>query len=147
MAVVAGHLALELAGDERDGGERRAEFVGGGGGEPVEGREMLLAGEHHFGRVERAGELPRLLGDAEGVDAGEGAGRDQRHPDADRVDPGKRQRLAGMPGEGQVAEGEHGGHHDDDRAEEDRRERRRASSPRRSPARGAGSRTDSRGRR
>ena len=94
MAVVAGHLALELPGDQRDGGERRAELVGGGRGEPVERREMLLAGEHHLGRVEGAGELPRLLGDAEGVDAGEGAGRDQRHPDADRVDPGKRQHLA-----------------------------------------------------
>ena len=87
VTVVAGHLALELAGDEGDGGERRAELVRGGRGEPVEGGEMLLAGEHHLGGIERAGELAGLLGDAEGIDTGEGAGRNQRQPDADRIGP------------------------------------------------------------
>ena len=50
----------ELLGDHRDGGERRAELVGGGGREPVELREMLLARQHQLGRRQRVGELARL---------------------------------------------------------------------------------------
>ena len=72
--------ALEFLGDQRDRRERRAELVGRGRREPVERREMLLAGKHHLGRIQRLGELARLLGDAEGIDAGEDAGRDQRRP-------------------------------------------------------------------
>ena len=59
--------ALELLRDHRDGGERRAELVRGGGGEPVELREMLLAREHELGRGERVGELARLLGELPGM--------------------------------------------------------------------------------
>ena len=72
------------------------------------------------------GELPGLLGDAEGVDAGEGAGRDQRHPDADRYrSSGSDSACARVPGKGQVADGEHRRDHDDDRAEEHGRQRRK----------------------
>ena len=69
---VVAERALHLLGDQRDGGERRAELVRGGGGEAVERREMLLALQHQFGRGERVGEQARFLGDAEGVDGGEG---------------------------------------------------------------------------
>ena len=55
-------LPVELLGDERDGGERRAELVRGGGREPVELRQVLLAREHELGRRERVRELARLLG-------------------------------------------------------------------------------------
>ena len=90
-------LALQFLGDERDGGERRAEFMRGGGGEAVEGVEMLLAGQHHLGGVQRLRQLPRFLGDAEGVDAGEDAGRNQRHPDAGDVEQRQRQTLRRVP--------------------------------------------------
>ena len=59
---------VELLGDERDGGERRAELVRGRGGEAVELGQVLLAGEHQLGRGERLGELARLLGDPPGID-------------------------------------------------------------------------------
>ena len=42
----------------------------------VELRKMLLAREHQFGRGERIGQLPRLLGDLPGIDADE-ADREQ----------------------------------------------------------------------
>ncbi len=54
--------AFQLLGDHRDGRERRAEFVRGGGGKSVELRQMLLARQHQFGRGERvgrAGAIPR----------------------------------------------------------------------------------------
>ena len=54
-------------GDHRDGGERRAELVRGGGREPVELREMLLARQHQLGRRQRVGELARFLGDLPGM--------------------------------------------------------------------------------
>jgi hypothetical protein len=92
MAVVRRHLALEFAGDEGDRRERRTELVRGGGGEAVERRQVLLAGEHHLGRVERAGEFSRFLGDLERVGAGKGAGRPP-HPHC-AVDVGG----AGLPG-------------------------------------------------
>ena len=75
IVAVLGADPVELLGDQRDGGERRAELVRGGGGEAVELREMLLARQHQLGRGQRLGELARFLGDAPGVDAGEGAGR------------------------------------------------------------------------
>src|SRR6185437_6929150 len=53
--------ALDLAHNQRDGGERRAELVGGGGGKAVELRQMLLARQHQFGGGQRVGKLARLL--------------------------------------------------------------------------------------
>ena len=51
----------QLLGDHRDGRERRAELVRGGGRQPVELRQMLLARQHQLGRGQRVGHLPRLL--------------------------------------------------------------------------------------
>ena len=55
-----GDRALQLLGDHRDGRQRRAELMRGGGGKPVELREMLLARQHQLGRGQRVGELARL---------------------------------------------------------------------------------------
>ena len=66
---------LQFLGDHRDGRQRRAELVRGGGGEPVELREMLLARQHQFGGGQRVGELARFLGDLPGVDADEADAR------------------------------------------------------------------------
>ena len=67
---------LHLAGDQRDRRKRRAELVRGRRGQPVDRRQMLLALQHELGGRQRVGEQPRLLGDAPGVDAGEGDARD-----------------------------------------------------------------------
>ena len=86
VARIVAERLLHLLGDQRDGGERRAELVRGGGGEPVERRQMLLALQHQFGGGERVGEQPRLLGDAQGIDAGEGDRGEHRHPHAGDID-------------------------------------------------------------
>ena len=70
-----GPISCELLGHERDGGERRAQFVRGRGRQAVELGEMLLAREHQLGRGERLGELARLLGHPPGIDADEGERR------------------------------------------------------------------------
>ena len=94
---------VELLGDERDRRERRAELVRGGGGEPVELRQVLLAGEHQLGRGERLGELARLLGDAPGIDADEGDAEQDRDPDAGDVEERQRRRSARHQGSGRWA--------------------------------------------
>ena len=42
--VVGGRRPRHLAGDDGDGGQRRAQLVRGGGGEGAQGRQLLLAG-------------------------------------------------------------------------------------------------------
>ena len=69
IAASCGSLPLQFLGDERDGRERRAELVRGCRGEPVELRQVLLAGEHELGGGERLRELARFLRHAPGVDA------------------------------------------------------------------------------
>ena len=61
-------VAQQLLGDDRDGGERRAELMRGRGGKTVERVQLLLAREHHLGGGERVGHLPRLLGRAPGIE-------------------------------------------------------------------------------
>ena len=82
MRRVGGDRVLQLLGDHRDGRQRRAEFVRGGGGQAVELREMLLARQHQFGGGQRVGELARFLGDLPGIDADESDGEQEREPDA-----------------------------------------------------------------
>ena len=55
------------------------QLVGGGGRQPVELGEVLLARQHQLGRRERVGEQARLFGDEPGVDADEA----DRHQDRD----------------------------------------------------------------
>ncbi|BAQ48319.1 hypothetical protein Maq22A_c27440 [Methylobacterium aquaticum] len=100
-------LAVEFLGHHRDGGERRAEFVGRRRRQPVELRQVLLAGEHQLGRGERPGELARLLGDPPGVDPREGGAEQDRGPDARDVQERQFQGLAGEPRQRPVDEGEH----------------------------------------
>ena len=82
--------ALELAHHHRNGRERRAELVRGGGSEAVELREVLLAREHQLGRGERVGQEPRLLGDLPRVGADHPERHQEREPDAEPID--RRQR-------------------------------------------------------
>ena len=74
---------------------------------------MLLARQHQFGRRQRVGQLPRLLGHPRGVDRDEARPQHQRHPDARDIEKGQIQRLPGMPGQGKMLEGENrrGAHH------------------------------------
>ena len=63
--------SLQLVGDQRDRGQRRAELVGRRRRQPVELREMLLARQHQLRRGQRLAELARLLRDPPGIDADE----------------------------------------------------------------------------
>ena len=69
---------LQLFGDERDGCKGCAEFMGGGGGQPIELGEMLFASKHQFSRRQRVGELAGFLGDLPGMQADEGDCEQQR---------------------------------------------------------------------
>ena len=86
VSRIAAERPFHLLGDQRDGGERRAELVRGRRRQPVERRQMLLALQHQFGGGQRIGEQPRLFGDAEGIDGGEGDDGDDRHPHAGDID-------------------------------------------------------------
>ena len=138
---------LELLGHERDGGERRAELVGGGGGEAVELGQVLLAGEHQLGRGERLGELARLLGDPPGVDAGEGACR-AGSPSRPRSRRGRAARAL-RPGTraGAVDEDEERRRADREQAEAERPLRRQGGGGDQHRGRGTASRTGSAARR
>ena len=116
--------ALQLLGDHRDGRERRAELVRGGGGEPVELRERLLARQHQLGRGQRLGELPAFLGDLPGVDADEADREQDREPDAEQIDPRQLQRILGVPRQRIVHEHQHGGAQHGKAAEHQRDARR-----------------------
>ena len=84
---MGGDLRLrgEFVHDQGDGRQRRAQFVRGRGGDAVELAQVLLAGENQLGRGQRAGELPRLLGDPAAVDGDEGAADGDADPDPDDV--------------------------------------------------------------
>ncbi len=63
--------AAHLLGHDLDGGQGRAELVGGGGGEAAEGRQALLAGQHGLGGGERQLHARRLGRRLPGVGGGE----------------------------------------------------------------------------
>ena len=111
---VLGHLALgrrepgEFARDERDGAERRAEVMRSRRRESVELREMLLARQHQLGRRQRVGEIARLLGDAPGVDAGEGEAQHERDPVSELVVERQHRPVGPGPGQRQVKAAEQG---------------------------------------
>ena len=82
VSPLGGDLRLggEVVDDQRDGRERRAQFVCGRGGDAVELAQVLLAGEGELGGGQRAGELPRLLGDPAAVDGDKGAADGDAYP-------------------------------------------------------------------
>src|SRR5690606_27493749 len=47
--TVGGSVAQHLLGDDLDGGQRRAQFMGGGGGQAAQGRQSLLALQNVLG--------------------------------------------------------------------------------------------------
>ena len=109
--------ALQLLGDHRDGRERRAELVRGGGRKPVELRQMLLARQHQFGRGQRLGDLPAFLGDLPRIDADEADREQDREPDAEQIDPRQLERIVGVPRQRIMREHQHGRAHHGERAE------------------------------
>ena len=114
-------LAGHLLGDDGDGGQRRAELMGGGGGQGAEGRQPLLArqdrlgdvqGQRHARRFDRglahiarrerdAGEVGDRRADLEGHRHGEARARHvrQRQGDEGQDQRGRR---------GQPAQDQHG---------------------------------------
>ena len=94
--------ALHFLDDECDGRQRRAEFMGRGGRQAVELRQVLLAGEHQFGRGQSVGKLPRFLGDARRVNAGESGAEHDREPGAQAEHRRQIELLAREPGQRQV---------------------------------------------
>ena len=99
-------FALQLLGDERDGGERRAELVCGGGGKPIKCGEALLARQHQFGGGECGRHLARFLGDAARIDGGEDDAAHQSRPHAEDIDGRQFERCRGEPRQRKVIIGE-----------------------------------------
>ena len=102
-------VRLQLARNQEDRRQRRAEFVRGGGGKAVELGQMLLARQHQFGRGQRVGELAGLLGDLERVEAGDADREHDREPDAEQVDRRQHQRFVAVPRQRQMKEDQRGG--------------------------------------
>src|SRR5262245_2977067 len=115
---------LQLFGDQRDGGERRAEFVRRGRRQPVELREVLFARKHQFGCRERVRELARFLGDLPGMQADERDGEQDGEPHPHHVDLGQFERGLGVPRQRIMDEHEHGSAGDGEAAEHERDPRR-----------------------
>ena len=67
----------QLSAHHDDRGERRAEFVRGGGGQPVKTRKMILSFQNQFGGREGEAQVSRFMSDLRGVGANE-CGRDQK---------------------------------------------------------------------
>ena len=99
-------LPLELAGHHEDGGEWRAQFMGGGGGKAVELGEVMLAGENELGGDEGVRELARLLDDLPRIDADVADRDQQREPHPDHVERRQLERLLLGPGQRIVLEHE-----------------------------------------
>ncbi len=115
---------LELPGDHRDGGERRAQLMGGRGRQPVELREVLLARQHQLGRRQRVGELAGFLGDLPGMQADERDREQDGKPHAHDIDRRQLERRLGVPRQRIVHEHEHGRAGDGEAAEHQRHARR-----------------------
>ncbi len=118
------HRVLQLARDQEDGRQRRAEFMGGGGGEAIELGQMLLARQHQFGRGERIGKFARFLGDLERVEAGDADREQDREPDAEQVDRRQHQRIFALPRQRQMKEHQRRGAGDRQAAERHRQPHR-----------------------
>ena len=123
------HGLFQFARNQENGRKRRAEFMRGGGGEAIELREVLLAGQHQFGGRERVGQFARLFGDLERIKAGD-ADRDQdREPDPEQIDRRQLQRLVALPGQRQMEKAQHGcagnGENTERDGQADRQRRRR----------------------
>jgi hypothetical protein len=123
-SIARSSRAFELARDDRDRGERRAEFVRGGGGQAVELRQMLLAGEHELGRRQRVGQLARLLDDLPRIDADIPDREQDREPDPERVDLRQIEGIVDVPGQVEVEKHQQGGAQHGERAERQRHARR-----------------------
>ena len=111
---------LQLARNQEDRRQRRAEFVRGGGGKAVELGEMLFARQHQFGRRQRVRQLAGFLGDLERIKTGDADREHDREPDAEQIDRRQHQRVVAVPRQRQMEEHQHGGAGDRQHAERDR---------------------------
>ena len=92
---------LLLRRDHRDRGERRAQFVRRGRGEPAQGRQRLFAREHGLNRGERDIEALFFRRDPPGIDAGEAQADEHCGGDAEFVKLRDVERRLARPGQGQ----------------------------------------------
>ena len=120
MVVAVRPDLFQLARNQEDRRQRRAEFMGGGGGKAVELGQMLLARQHQFGRGQRIGKLARLLGDLERIEAGDADREHDREPDAEQIDRRQHQRVVAVPRQRQMEEHQRRGAGDREHAERDR---------------------------
>ncbi len=98
-------VAGQLLGDERDGAERRAQFMGGGGGEGPHRGDALFPVERRLHRHQRIGHPARFLSHLEHID-GDEHGR-ERQRDGKAEDEDRRQIEARLrPGQRQMEEGQ-----------------------------------------
>jgi hypothetical protein len=127
IAIVL-HRLFELARNQKDRRQRRAEFMRGSGGEAVDLCEMLLSREHQFGRGQRVRKFAGLLGDLERVKTGDADREQDREPDAEQIDRRQHQRVVAVPRQRQMEKPERGSAGDREHADRDRepdRQRRR----------------------
>ena len=108
MRTFGRQFALEFLGDERDRGERRAEFMRRRGGKAVESGQPLLARQDLFGRRQGRRHLARFFGDMAGIDRREDDAAQDRRPHAADIELRQLQCLPGIPGQRQMIDGKEG---------------------------------------
>ena len=107
MGRVRGQVARQLPGDDGDGGEGRAQLMGGGGGKAAHRRDVLLAREGQLGRGVGIAHLARFLGDRPGIERNERSRAQQRGPDAKHVERLRLEHDAAARGQRHVEDGKH----------------------------------------
>ena len=101
-----GQFPRQFPGHHGDGGERAAEFVGGGRGDAAHGGHALFAGQRLLCGRQCGRELPGLLGHPPGIGSVEDQGDDQGAPDASDVEIGQGE-LVLDPGQGEMGHRQH----------------------------------------
>ena len=99
-----GVVPEQLPGHHLQGGQGRAQLVGGGGGQPAEGRQTLLPRQHGLGGGQRQLHPRRLRRDLPGIGGIETDAGHRGRPHAEAVEPQRREDFAREPGQGQGEE-------------------------------------------
>ena len=128
-----GPRGRHLTDDQRDGRERRAQFVRRGRCQAIELGQVLGARQDELRGGQRARRLARLGGDPIGVEGHKGGADRERDPDADQVERRQDKLFAADPRQRQTEARQHSVAH------------REAEEPERSPKRQRGRRDRDRG--
>ena len=100
--IVAIDRLFEFTRDQEDRRQRRPEFVRGGGGKAIDLGQVLLAGQHQFGRGQRVGQFSGFLGDLERIERGDSDRDHDREPDAQQIDRRQHHRIVAVPWQRQM---------------------------------------------